>query len=296
VPYYLFDAEPSAIPEEQQGILVEGFHEPDTLTQQSGVWIHAAGSMLLPAGDKVPISCNSQWVWFCVEQGKMEVCWDDTAVQLRSGEATVIPADEPGAHLSCIKEARCLWVAFDGPLAPLFLKRMGALLHVPLRQGALPSQMYLAKQIVQVIVRHNGTSDASHQLQQLMWGILASHSGQPVCMDAMLSHEIAKVVDALRASQYKENFSLADMAGISRMPMETFRKRFVSEVGMPPLGYLLYCKMEKAKELLQKHYSVKEAGAAVGMQDPYHFSKQFKSIVGMSPSAYAKQARRNESR
>ena len=38
----------------------------------------------------------------------------------------------------------------------------------------------------------------------------------------------------------------------------------------------------------------RNAGAAVGMQDPYHFSKQFKSIVGMSPSAYAKQARRNE--
>lgn len=66
-------------------------------------------------------------------------------------------------------------------------------------------------------------------------------------MDAMLSHEIAKVVDTLRANQYKDNFSLAEMAAISRMPMETFRKRFVSEVGMPPLSYVLHCKMERAK-------------------------------------------------
>ena len=168
---------------------------------------------------------------------------------------------------------------------------MGALLHMPLKQGALPSQIYLAEQIVQVIVRHSGTADATYQLQHLLYGMIASHWGQPVAMDAMLSHEIAKVVDMLRANQYRDNFSLADMASISRMPMETFRKRFVAEVGMPPLSYVLHCKMERAKELLRdQNCSVREAGAAVGMQDPYHFSKQFKHIVGISPSAFMKQA------
>ncbi len=173
----------------------------------------------------------------------------------------------------------------------MVVRKMGALLHMPLKQGALPSQMYLAKQIVQVMVRHSGTSDATYQLQHLMYGMLASHWGQPVAMDAMLSHEIAKVVDTLRANKYKDNFSLAEMAAISRMPMETFRKRFVSEVGMPPLSYVLHCKMERAKELLREQdYTVRQAGAEVGMQDPYHFSKQFKNIVGISPSAFMKQA------
>ena len=107
----------------------------------------------------------------------------------------------------------------------------------------------------------------------------------------MLSHEIAKVVDTLRANQYRDNFSLAEMAAISRMPMETFRKRFVSEVGMPPLSYVLHCKMERAKELLREEgHTVRQAGIEVGMQDPYHFSKQFKNIVGISPSAFMKQA------
>ena len=79
------------------------------------------------------------------------------------------------------------------------------------------------------------------------------------------------------------------MAAISRMPMETFRKRFVAEVGMPPLSYMLHCKMERAKELLRdQSYTVREAGIEIGMQDPYHFSKQFKNIVGISPSAFMK--------
>ena len=97
--------------------------------------------------------------------------------------------------------------------------------------------------------------------------------------------------DTLRANQYRDNLSLAEMAAISRMPMETFRKRFVAEVGMPPLSYVLHCKMERAKELLRdQNCSVRQAGAAVGMQDPYHFSTQFKNIVGISPSAFMKQA------
>ncbi len=269
---------------------VEGIHEPDPLAQRTGVWIHAAGSVMLESG-KYPIAPRDQWRWVAADSGKLELTNSDgSSLLFAEGECCAIPPSSDQVVLASTGESRILWLALDGPLAPTFLTRMGVLLHTPIKQGTLPSQLYLTRQIVQVIVRHSGTSDASFQLQQLMWGMLASHSGQPVAMDAMLSHEIAKVVDALRANQYRDNFSLADMAAVSRMPMETFRKRFVAEVGMPPLGYLLYCKMERAKALLQDHYSVKQAGAEVGMQDPYHFSKQFKNIVGMSPSAYVKHA------
>lgn len=271
---------------------VEGWHKPGSLTLSSGAWIHAAGSLVLDPGTYA-LRAHDQWIWLAVEEGDLDVCWDGNELNLKSGQTCILPA---GEHVCSIRVAdgasnRCLWIALDGPLAPMVVRKMGALLHMPLKQGALPSQIYLAKQIVQVIVRHTGTSNATYQLQHLMYGMLASHWGQPVAMDAMLSHEIAKVVDALRADQYKDNFSLAEMAAISRMPMETFRKRFVSEVGMPPLSYVLHCKMERAKELLrEQNYTVRQAGAEVGMQDPYHFSKQFKNIVGISPSAFMKQA------
>lgn len=268
-----------------------GTHLPDSLTEQSGVWIGAAGKALLKKSSHT-LRAFEDWTYLIVETGEAEWSLGGERIELKDGEAVLLPPDTPGAALACRGDVNVMWLRFSGPLAPSFLKRMGALLNVPMRQSVLPSQIYLSRQIVQVIVRHDGTDDASFQLQQLMWGLLASHSGQPVAMDAMLSHEIAKVVDALRQDQYRSNFSLQDMASISRMPMETFRKRFVAEVGMPPLNYLLYCKMERAKSLLQEKSSVKQAGAEVGMSDPYHFSKQFKKIVGLSPSAYKKQAER----
>lgn len=271
-------------------LVAEGWHKPGSLTKASGAWIHAAGTATFVAGDH-PIISHDQWVWFAVEAGEVTLHWQDTQLSLKANDTCFLPSGEKAAYLSVNDQAHCVWVALEGPLAPMVVRKMGALLHMPLRQAALPSQMYLAKQIVQVMVRHSGTSDATYQLQHLMYGMLASHWGQPVAMDAMLSHEIAKVVDTLRANQYRDNFSLAEMAAISRMPMETFRKRFVAEVGMPPLSYVLHCKMERAKELLREEgHTVRQAGIEVGMQDPYHFSKQFKNIVGISPSAFMKQA------
>ena len=278
------------IPEKLNALAVEGFHKPGSLTLASGAWIHAAGSFVLEAG-VYPLKAHDQWVWLAVEKGNILLRWEGQELPLDTGSTCFLPGGFKACEITCEEDVRCLWIALEGPLSPLVVRKMGALLHQPLRQGGLPSQLYLAEQIVQVIVRHTGTADATYQLQHLLYGMIASHWGQPVAMDAMLSHEIAKVVDTLRANQYKDNLSLAEMAAISRMPMETFRKRFVSEVGMPPLSYVLHCKMERAKELLREEgHTVRQAGIEVGMQDPYHFSKQFKNIVGISPSAFMKQA------
>ena len=271
-------------------LVVEGWHQPGSLTRASGTWIHAAGSAMLEGGT-FQLKPHDQPIWLAVEDGSVELHMPGQTVLLRTGEATFLPINSTDATLVAAGQFRCMWLALDGPLSSMVVKKMGGLPHTAFRQTALPSHLVLARQIVQVIVHHSGTDNATYQLQHLLYGMLASQWGQPVAMDAMLSHEISRVVDDLRANKYKDNKSLAEMAYKSRMPMETFRKRFVSEVGMPPLSYVLHCKMERAKELLlEKHYSVRDAGIEVGMKDPYHFSKQFKNVVGISPTEYIKLA------
>ena len=267
---------------------VEGIHQPDALAYESGVWISAAGSSMLPIG-KHHLNTQSAWVWMATQSGDCVFSANDLSFQMKARDCCMIPPHTHQTLLNVSQETRVIWMTIDGKLADKFLKRMGAIAHRPMKQGALPSQMKLARHIVQATVRTQASQEgASAQLQQLLWAMLASHSGQPVAMDAVLSHEIAKVVDAMRKNQYQDSFSLNDMASISRMPVETFRKRFVSEVGMPPQSYQLFCKMERAKTLLKDGFTVKQTGVEVGMNDPYHFSKTFKNIVGMSPSMYCK--------
>ena len=271
-------------------VLVEGAHVPDALAGASGVYIAASGSAMLQNGVQ-NLRTMEHWLWLAVESGNLDLINEETTLSLRAGDCCMLPPGSRGVSLDVHQEARVLWIMVGGTLSGAFLQRMGALPHRIMKQGALPSQLNLAKHIVQATVRVAAAEDASSaQLQQLLWAMLASHSGQPVAMDAVLSHEIAKVVDAMRKNQYRDSCSLSDMAALSRMPVETFRKRFVSEVGMPPQSYQLFCKMERAKVLLKEGYTVRQAGIEVGMNDPYHFSKTFKNIVGMSPSAYSKTA------
>ena len=269
------------------GVFVEGTHLPLPLVTQSGVWLHSAGSAMLQQ-NAYTLGRIPQWLWMIVDEGRIAFEADELTFELQKGECVVIPPSVPNCALRQARDARILWFTLDGPLSGDFLQQMNALSTAPAKQGVLPSQVLLTRQIVQVLVRHTDSGDASFQLSQLLWSLIAAHAGQAVAMSATLSHEIARVVDALRASRFRENLSLADMAAISRMPVETFRKRFSSELGIPPLGYLQFLKMERAKALLRTGLSVKETGAEIGMSDPYHFSKQFKHVVGMSPTAYLK--------
>ena len=269
------------------GVFVEGVHKPTPLAMQSGVWIGNAGSAMLLqnryALSKVPLC-----LWLIVEEGSLNFTFEDARYALVRGECLVIPANTDGCMLENARDARVLWMTLEGPLSRQYLREMNAFNRLPAKQGMLPAQVLLTRQIVQVMVRHTGTGDVSYQLAQLLWALIAVHRGQSVAMGATLSHEISRVVDAMRANQYGGSFSLKKMAAISRMPVETFRKRFSAEMGIPPLGYLQFQKMEHAKTLLRSGMNVRKTGVEIGMSDPYHFSKQFKQVVGMSPTAYLK--------
>lgn len=284
--FFVTQDNPSSAP----AVLAEAVHTPDALAYASGLYICSAVMAMLQHGNHILRSSNS-WHWIAVESGSLSLEGDEGPVTVVKNECFMLPPTQENTVLEVTQEARIIGFTVGGTLSQAYMARLGALPRHVLKQGALPGQIKLAQHIVQAAVRLSTTEDASSaQLQQLLWGMLASHNGQPVAMDAVMSHEIAKVVDAMRQNQYKDNFSLNDMAAISRMPVETFRKRFVSEVGMPPQSYQLFCKMERAKALLKAGSNVRNAGAEVGITDPYHFSKTFKNIVGMSPSAYAKTA------
>ena len=242
------------------------------------------------AGGRLQLKAAEDWLWFAAQK-ENRVFKHNAEFHVRQKAASYRLCGD--AKLIVTEEARVLWLAVRGPLVEQYMQSLGAVSRKPLKQGVLPAQLKLARNAVQAAVRAQDAKQtgASAQLQQLLWAMLASHSGQPVAMNAVLSHEIAKVLDEMHKHKYKQSYSLNDMAEISRMPVETFRKRFVTEVGMPPQSYQLHCKMERAKTLLKDGLSVRQTGVEVGMKDPYHFSKTFKNIVGISPSKYCKATR-----
>jgi len=77
---------------------------------------------------------------------------------------------------------------------------------------------------------------------------------------------------------------LAAMVGVSTSHLAAL---FREATGGGVLAYHLARKMARARQLLDTtHLPVAEVGRAVGMEDPFYFSRQFRRTHGMSPSVY----------
>ena len=73
---------------------------------------------------------------------------------------------------------------------------------------------------------------------------------------------------------------------------ETFRKRFAALSGVSPARYRMQRVMRRACELLQREgVTNKEAAAACGFCDEFHFAKRFRQVVGMWPRDFRRQVR-----
>ena len=88
------------------------------------------------------------------------------------------------------------------------------------------------------------------------------------------------------------NLSTSDLAGISGISEIYFRKIFTSLYGTSPAKYIRTVRIEKAKSLLiSENISVSEAAELSGFVSLYHFSRTFKSVVGVSPTEYKNKIR-----
>ncbi len=79
---------------------------------------------------------------------------------------------------------------------------------------------------------------------------------------------------------------LADMANLCEMQ---FRRKFFARTGMNPKEYLEQYKIKHAMELLAaRNCSIREVAKQLGYRDPFHFSRRFKILTGISPEAYSR--------
>ncbi|KYF70948.1 AraC family transcriptional regulator [Sorangium cellulosum] len=83
--------------------------------------------------------------------------------------------------------------------------------------------------------------------------------------------------------------ALARAAGLSRA---AFARRFLAEVGVPPLRYVAELRMQRAAELLAEgDRSLASVAAEVGYDSEFAFSRAFKRHTGEAPGAFRRRSR-----
>lgn len=99
-------------------------------------------------------------------------------------------------------------------------------------------------------------------------------------------HQLNLVLDYIDAS-LAGDITLADLAGLLNMSPFHFGRMFKQSMGLSPHQYVIQQRLEYAKRLLkQSDRAIIDIALECGFNSHSHLSKQFRKVVGVTPSAF----------
>lgn len=118
-------------------------------------------------------------------------------------------------------------------------------------------------------------------------GLLAELWGHPGGTSPRAENDGIAAACALLEADHDRTVELPALARSLGMSYETFRKTFARQVGLPPARYRLARQIDRACALMRRgDLADKEIAAKLGFCDEFHFSRRFKQVTGLSPSAF----------
>lgn len=89
------------------------------------------------------------------------------------------------------------------------------------------------------------------------------------------------------AENYAARAPVAGMAAEAGLPARSFSRRFRRATGLSPMAYVQALRIEEAKQLLERSaLAVDMVAVEVGYEDPVHFRRVFRRLVGETPGRY----------
>lgn len=167
----------------------------------------------------------------------------------------------------------------------------------PARFRLRPTEMaWVDLQIRRIMEECRSRDDGYHAVvfalfSELLIGLCRIHQeNRPA--EKEVHEEIGRVVSFLE-NNYTEAVNIADLADLAGLPMRTLLRRFGRATGMSPGQYLLSVRIGRAANLLRRFdMSVTDIAGEVGFDDSNYFSRQFRNIMGTSPTDF-RTGRRN---
>ncbi|MBB6669123.1 AraC family transcriptional regulator [Cohnella nanjingensis] len=236
-----------------------------------------------------PEGSNAHILIYCVEgEGWVETNGKPAAVTER--QLVAIPANVPHRYgASSDSPWSIYWVHLQGEYVADYMKLFG------LDGGAvrLPAGAFSAWtdgfEKCYRLLSGKPYSMPAQVLVSLTMGELLGNVGMSAegsARDRKRETDLAGAIRFLN-DRLAESVSLAELAAHTGISKQHLVYLFNQETGFPPIEYFLRLKMQKAGQLLcLTGLTVKEIAAAVGIGDPYYFSRLFKKLMGASPAHY----------
>jgi AraC-like DNA-binding protein len=216
--------------------------------------------------------------------------WCETSAgrfAVRAGQALLLPPGLPHAYGADADDPWTVWwVHTDGASVKDLLHVAGASIDSVVRD--IPD-IYGSAALVEEIMRwmERDTTEASLvRASGTAWHLLTSLAFSRAPSAGNAQDMVERAADYLR-SHINRRVNVSDLADMSGMSASHFAAMFKKYTGVATITYQTQLRMASARELLDTtQQSVKEVANAVGYDDSFYFSRQFKKLHGLSPTAY----------
>ncbi len=98
-------------------------------------------------------------------------------------------------------------------------------------------------------------------------------------------HVFKKCIEYMQ-ERLMEDIHIEDLAQMSCMSLSTFERKFKRHFSQTPSQYIKQLRIHQACRLLVAGHSIKRAGTETGFCDQSYFTKEFKSLVGITPRQF----------
>jgi AraC family transcriptional regulator len=106
------------------------------------------------------------------------------------------------------------------------------------------------------------------------------------CSGGLSQTERRTVVEFIKEN-INRNISLAELAGLLRLSVFHFSRKFRREFGCPPYAYVLQQRLEHAKRQLRRgDIPLKVVAANSGFADQSHMTRLFRRLMNVTPAEY----------
>ncbi len=132
---------------------------------------------------------------------------------------------------------------------------------------------------------------AAAALHQIV--ILAARQASQASSSPQQGSDIGEVIEALR-QRATQSLDMTAFAAEHGMSPATLRRKVTTEVGLPPKGFQLRMRMDRAKELLtMTDDKIEIIASKVGFDDPFYFSRLFHERENCTPREFRARYRRS---
>jgi AraC-like DNA-binding protein len=257
---------------------------------------HADGgeALRLTQGDLVIIPSGAGHALYCTPETEMQALPLETLLERTgyTGEGVLV---YPGDDNIDDRETQLICGHFSvatGQEHPLF-NRLPPMIHIP-DYGTSAGQWMEAT--LRMIGSETAGQDMGRDLialklsemifAQAIRAFLKSPEAEASQLSGFSDPQLARALTAIHA-QPDGAWTLERLAREAGMSRTGFAVRFSQMIGMPPLQYMTYWRMQLAsRQLRETRRSVADVAADVGYGSEPGFSRVFKKVKGLSPARY----------